>query len=357
LVKLDNGKYEQDNIKAELFFSRFIMNEKATNMRRKYTTLKDIAEVCNVTSTLVSAVLNNRNGNISCSDAKRALIRKTAEKMCYKANFFARSMKIDHISIVGLALHLETHDNIGELTMYVNSCLAYITSALNNYKIEVIFIPYSTEQEQLERLSNLLQCNMIGGIITNIIPDSHMKICGFLKHVNLPYMIMGNPLDDEVYCTYPLTEVVNLKIMHMAKARNKRNCFHIAQDGSCLLIRKMPFVDGDMWHTPGIKLADFKENIEESFFAISGYYTWKKLEEHKFSVQHMVLLESEKYRDLIPENMNSIISKDNFDTLGMVRYVSETVYLWLEKSIKPLEKRKIFRDKPDDFKQITSSKD
>ena len=106
-------------------------------MKRKFTTLKDIAEVCNVTSTLVSAVLNNRNGNISCSDAKRELILKTAEKMCYKANFFARSMKIDHVPIVGLALHLETHDNIGELSMYVNSCLSHITSALNNYKIEV----------------------------------------------------------------------------------------------------------------------------------------------------------------------------------------------------------------------------
>jgi len=59
---------------------------------------------------------------------------------------------------------------------------------------------------------------------------------------------------------------------------------------------------------------------------------------------------------LIPENMNTIISKDNFDTMGMVCYVSETIYQWLEKSIKPLEKRKIFRDKPDDFQQITSAK-
>jgi hypothetical protein len=322
-------------------------------MRRKFTTLKDIAEVCNVTSTLVSAVLNNRNGNISCSDAKRELILKTAEKMCYKANFFARSMKIDHVPIVGLALHLETHDNIGELSMYVNSCLSHITSALNNYKIEVIFIPYVTEQEQLGRLNNLLHCNMIGGIITNIIPDSHLKICEFLKQAHLPYMIMGNPLDDEVYCTYPLTEICNLKIMQMAEEINKKNCFHIAQDGASLLIRRMPFIDGDMWHTPGIKLADFKEDPDGSFFAVSGYYTWKKLEEHNFFMKHMVLLESEKYRDLIPQKMNTIIAKDYFDTMGMVCYVSETIYLWLEKSIKPLEKRKVFRDKPDDFKQIT----
>jgi hypothetical protein len=318
-------------------------------MKKKVTTLKDIADVCQVTPTLVSAVLNNRKGTINCSRAKREFIIKTAEQLSYKANFFARSIKINHVPIVGLALHLENRDSTDQLSMFVNSCLAYITSALNAHKIEVVFIPYFTEEEQLARLDNLWHCNMIGGVITNIIPDSHLRICKFLKQANLPYMIMGNPLDDEVYCTYLLTESLNRKIMQIAEKRKKKKCFNITDDDSCLMIRRMPFVDNDLWHTPGIKLVDFKEEQDECLFAICGYSVLKKLEAHNFHAEHMVLLESEKYRELVPENMDTIITRNNFDTKDTIRYVSETIYFWLEKSIKPCEKRKIFRDKPDDF--------
>ena len=43
-------------------------------MPDKKVTLKDIADRCGVTPTVVSAVLNGRSGRISCSAEKRELI-------------------------------------------------------------------------------------------------------------------------------------------------------------------------------------------------------------------------------------------------------------------------------------------
>ncbi|MBE6374202.1 MAG: LacI family transcriptional regulator [Lentisphaerae bacterium] len=54
-------------------------------------TLKDIAALCGVTPTVVSAVLNHRKGTVSCSEKKRRLIEKTAAELHYHVNSMARS--------------------------------------------------------------------------------------------------------------------------------------------------------------------------------------------------------------------------------------------------------------------------
>ena len=120
-------------------------------MPDKKVTLKDIADRCGVTPTVVSAVLNGRSGRISCSAEKRELILRTAKELDYQVNIFARSIKMKHVPIVGLMLHLSEDEASNGLSSYVNNCLTNMTFAFNKHHLEVLFIPYSTEKEQRKR--------------------------------------------------------------------------------------------------------------------------------------------------------------------------------------------------------------
>jgi len=52
--------------------------------------LKDIADRCGVSATLVSAVLNRRHGRIGCSAALRSKILDVASSMDYHPNRLVR---------------------------------------------------------------------------------------------------------------------------------------------------------------------------------------------------------------------------------------------------------------------------
>ncbi|MBR2911738.1 MAG: LacI family DNA-binding transcriptional regulator, partial [Lentisphaeria bacterium] len=77
---------------------------------KKRPTLRDIAAKCGVSRTLVSVVLNGKEGKISCSEACRQKIRETARQMGYAPNCLARSMSSGRSPVVAVMLHLDVND-------------------------------------------------------------------------------------------------------------------------------------------------------------------------------------------------------------------------------------------------------
>ena len=156
------------------------------------TTLKDIARVCGVTPTLVSAVVNGRLGKITCVPEKKRLILETARKMGYRPNFFARSMVKKHVPVAALMFNM-TEANRVRGSGYFARRAAALTFGLEKHQIESLLVFYRSEEEQIEKFDALRSRGLIGGVISNLIPGSYMNFVPFLIGSGVPYVIMGRP--------------------------------------------------------------------------------------------------------------------------------------------------------------------
>ena len=156
------------------------------------TTLKDIARACGVTPTLVSAVVNNRLGKITCVPEKKRLILETARKLGYRPNVFARSMVKKHVPVAALMFNM-TEANRVRGSGYFAQRAAALTFGLEKYQIESLLVFYRSEEEQIEKFDALRSKGLIGGVISNLIPGSYMNFVPFLAGSGVPYVIMGRP--------------------------------------------------------------------------------------------------------------------------------------------------------------------
>lgn len=304
-------------------------------MAEKTVTLKDIASACGVTPTVVSAVLNRRKGRISCSPERKKLILDTAEKMNYKVNFFARSIKLKHVPIVGLLLHLDKEESKAGVGTFIYSCLIDMTFAFNTHKLEVVFIPYSTEEEQMERLQNLAGNGLLGGVVTNIIPNSHKKLCEYLKKSSLPYMILGFPLVKDVYCAYPVSPKLDRTIMDIAASRGFSRCVQASLENGIPQFREYPFVRGYMWHTTPSG-ADFElGETAKTFYSITGANVLSALRQFGFPLEHFILMETETLMPLVPRGTEVLMVPDNSEVNFISGYTVDSVFNWLEKRVMP----------------------
>jgi DNA-binding LacI/PurR family transcriptional regulator len=87
------------------------MNESSLNPRS--ATLRDVAEMVNVSPYTVSVVLNGSRSNTRVSEATREKIRKAAVELGYQPNALARALRRRTTNILGLYFgygHLEPHD-------------------------------------------------------------------------------------------------------------------------------------------------------------------------------------------------------------------------------------------------------
>lgn len=64
--------------------------------------IKDVAKACNVSTTTVSLVLNNKTNRIS--EETKELVKKVAAEMNYRPNLLSRSLITKKLGIVGLIL-------------------------------------------------------------------------------------------------------------------------------------------------------------------------------------------------------------------------------------------------------------
>ena len=175
----------------------------------KRVTIRDIAERCGVSPTVVSAVLNRPDVRPRCSSEKCELIRKTAQELHYQLNILARSMVLQHVPVVALLLHS------GSVSMtYANDYFSERSSmfvyAMEKYQIEVLLVFYHDETEQLKRFESLHSKGLIGGVASNLIPGSHHEFPAALRNSGMPYVQFGDAgehfLAIRMNSYYPFTE-------------------------------------------------------------------------------------------------------------------------------------------------------
>ena len=155
-------------------------------------TLKDIAALCGVTPTVVSAVLNHRRGTICCSEKKRRLIEKTAAELHYHVNIMARSIVQQRIPIVALMFHrIQLHDKI--MDRYFSATASDLNFQLLQHNLESLLAFYRSEEEQISRFQSLVHTGLIGGVISNLIPESNAGFVRALQSSGVPYVLLGTP--------------------------------------------------------------------------------------------------------------------------------------------------------------------
>lgn len=164
---------------------------------KKKVSLKDIAAKVGVSTALVSYVLNNkREGRISKEIARK--IREVAEKMHYRPNQIAKSLKTNKTLTIGLI--------VADIANPFSSQLARIIedeAELNNYS--VIIGSSDEKKEKQQKLVNLLLDRQVDGIILAPAEDTGEQvkqlqeasiplvlIDRFIPGINTNYVVINN---------------------------------------------------------------------------------------------------------------------------------------------------------------------
>lgn len=121
-------------------------------------TLKDIAGIVGVDVSVVSVVLNKREGHIGVSEARRKQILATARKLGYTPNTAARQLKGEASRIIGLIMPNWTHETPGDLRRY-------ISETLYAHGYQTFLATLLDDETNLERVERDLLSRNVDGII------------------------------------------------------------------------------------------------------------------------------------------------------------------------------------------------
>ena len=309
-------------------------------MNRKRTTLKDVAERSGVTPTMVSAVLNNRNGRICCSTERREKILQAARELNYQPNLLARSMAGRAVPLVGVMLHLHEDDFQDGVNNYFLSVLPETTFLLNKFNLEVLFIPYSNENEQVERLDHLIGNNLIGGVITNIVPHSYSRIAGYLQEAELPYMILGKPASDDLYCAYIITDYQYILQDYLA-THDFRKIYSITSLEGQLYCTAYPFPCGHHWLAPRQTPGPDEYGSPDTLFLAMGNSIHNLLTANGIVIRNELLVETPDKESAIPPGIPYILADNEVYRKKISDYVSTSLAAWMQKGIRPAEKNHV----------------
>ena len=309
-------------------------------MNTKKTTLKDIANICGVTPTVVSAILNRRKGRIAYSDELRDRVFLTAQNIGYKPNILARAMVLQKVPIVACMIHLSAKDLEPDMANdFFQYMLPAISLRLNDFNIETLFIPYSTEEDQFARLQSLVEHGFIGGVITNIIPWAHRSISAYLKKSGLPYMIMGYPQVPDTYCVYSCDEHLWQKVEEFAVSKKCINIYQASMFRNNIEFRKYPFSDMYAYSTSVTELSEKELYSKKNLFAVMGWEVYDKLFEQYPGSGKYILIDEAKNDKFLPKIDR--ITLDLFPNWQkLADYCVNAVALWMNDE--KLPENKIF---------------
>ncbi len=154
-------------------------------MRKKNTTLKDVAQYCGVSSTAVSLVLNNKPHNLS--EKTTQLIMKGATELGYRPDPTARSLATKKTNTIGVII-----PDISN---------AFFSEAVRHLQIElarygyVMFLCNSEEKfENDEKYLELFISRNVDGIVMtmsaeSMLPENQKKIRSILHESKTPFVL------------------------------------------------------------------------------------------------------------------------------------------------------------------------
>ena len=277
-------------------------------MQPQRCTLRNIADYCRVSTAVVSAVLNGRTERISCSETTRNKILTAAQELNYTPNALARSMREKRVPLVGV--FLRQHPQQGGLLSASNvRMLSAVTEFLNQCGYETIFVPFTDSKSQLERMKSLISSGLIGGIITCIIKEESREICQLLKCSTLPYLILGKPQEQDVYCIYPVDRISNKRCLEFAAKKNLKYCFSAEPsylDKEKYIFRALPYANDFIWDAPEVPAEEVMRLKEESLFVVMGMDVAEKMIKDGFDERNFVINEFAENRSKVPEHFNAV---------------------------------------------------
>ena len=267
-------------------------------------TLKDIASRCGVTPTVVSAVLNHRKGTVSCSEKKRRLIEKTAAELHYHVNIMARSIVQQRIPIVALMFHkLPSPEKF--MDRYFSATASELNFQLLQHNLESLLAFYRSEEEQISRFQSLVNTGLIGGVISNLIPESNAGFIRVLQASGVPYVLLGTPQISAVAIRTGLglpSSPVRKLIRHV----HAENCYlHRVFEGKHLLAlyRKGSAPE---WNIPvSPELTDNPDNLILSYGA---EFYWKLRQ--CMTVANPAIVEEQGFEYMIPPGVPYLLAVD-----------------------------------------------
>ena len=125
--------------------------------RRNQITLEDIAKELNVSKVTVSKALR---GHPDISVVTTELIKKTAEKMGYTPNYFARNLSSRKSNTIGLVVPKIAHFFFGSVIEAI-----YDTAFKNNYEI-ILTVSQENAEREKKHIESLLSMRVDGLIVS-----------------------------------------------------------------------------------------------------------------------------------------------------------------------------------------------
>ena len=149
--------------------------------------MRDVARLANVSSAAVSSVLSGRAGNIKVSEATRKRIHAAVEKLNYRPNSAARSLRrhqTDTIILLG--------------TYSYSDQMASAAMALNDRNLDGLMVLIKDRQLVLDRVDDTLRSNRADGVI---LAGSCAALndfdCAQLRQRGWPVFAFGRPFPTE----------------------------------------------------------------------------------------------------------------------------------------------------------------
>lgn len=156
-------------------------------------TIKDVANHANVSPSTVSRVISNSS---KISDATKKRVKDAMTKLNYKPNLIARSLTNKSTKTLGLLLPNSNSDLL--LNPFFVKAMRGISTYAKNNGYYVLFTHTDKNEDEVKVLSDLVGSQWVDGIILTTVRDND-KCISFLKSINHPFVVIGNPNDEDVF--------------------------------------------------------------------------------------------------------------------------------------------------------------
>ena len=176
-------------------------------------TIDDIAKELGMSKTTVSRAISGK-GRIS--EATRDRVNEFIKAINYAPNAVARSLAANKTFNIGIVF---PHDSTFDEMPYFHNVLAGAceTATEHNYDVLVIL----ADNDDISALQRaVLNKKLDGVIVSHCIRDS--KVISYLKQNDLPFLVLGNPLDDDVLYIDNDNRGASIKIIETLANQNIR---------------------------------------------------------------------------------------------------------------------------------------
>ena len=152
-------------------------------------TIEDIARELGMSKTTVSRALSGK-GRIS--EATRLKVTEFTQKVNYTPSAVARSLATSKTFNFGLVFSMDS--SLNEVP-YFKDILTGVCETARGFDYDTLVI--LADNDDIHALKRAVEYKKVDGIIvTSCVQNS--KVIDYLKEIDMPYIVIGNPMDEEV---------------------------------------------------------------------------------------------------------------------------------------------------------------